>query len=777
MMVSNETTKLSLNIVPVNFSSEILRIGRIQYTSDEDYRALREAHWQTHTFRYDQRTEDILNVGIAAGIDPIGQIEEVALQEHLLLAAKAVQQSLTNWLAGRRTIVKGGKRLVFWGQNEQSLLLGRALSLANLEPIEGLEVYHRYDIDCRMFWDADQTPYVGLVISINTTNVMECSVADLIQHGMSILGCCVCRRQETDHPFLLPALEIIGQVEAIKGSQLSLNSADGIIEVDAKDVIIEPRLENLHAAITAFCGSHSAKVLTTLHQLRLPLTTATGQLDQIRSTLEALQRQHFAIAPDVEVSFGDLLEDGEDRFPVNITTERPPLLFGPQGRNVGPYPDYGIRRYGPYLSMQHTRNEPLIAIICEAQYRGRVEQFLRSLQEGYPDELWKDQHKENPFVGGLIGKFRLSRVNLEFEECVNSSPESYLAAVRRLLTRLHETPDLAIIQIRESFKQFYGDANPYYVSKSAFMSAGIPTQAVRIELIETKGSELAYVLNNVALAIYAKLDGVPWVISTRGPASHELVIGIGSAEVMEQRWGQRTRYVGLTTMFQGDGRYLVWELTREAAYEEYTEALLESLQSALRYVQQQNGWEPNDKVRLICHAYKRLKDCEVDAIKAVVRQLVADTFQVEFAFLDISWTHPYHIFDPGQSGVSYWSNNRKRIKGQGVPPRGLCLQLDRRRALLHLTGPQDVKTADQGLPQPLLVELHSDSDFTDLPYLLRQIYHFTYMSWRSFFPATEPVTILYSRQIAKLLGNLRAVNGWNSTVLTMGALRGRRWFL
>src|SRR5438876_1054666 len=115
MMASNETTKLSLNIVPVSFSNDTLRIGRIPYTNDENYRALREAHWQTHTFRYDHRTEDILNVGIAADVDPIGQIEEVDMQEHLLLAAKAVQQSLTNWLAGRRTIVKGGKRLVFWG--------------------------------------------------------------------------------------------------------------------------------------------------------------------------------------------------------------------------------------------------------------------------------------------------------------------------------------------------------------------------------------------------------------------------------------------------------------------------------------------------------------------------------------------------------------------------------------------------------------------------------------------------------------------------------------
>ena len=50
-----------------------------------------------------------------------------------------------------------------------------------------------------------------------------------------------------------------------------------------------------------------------------------------------------------------------------------------------------------------------------------------------------------------------------------------------------------------------------------------------------------------------------------------------------------------------------------------------------------------------------------------------------------------------------------------------------------------MKTDYQGLPQPLLIELHPESDFTDLTYLVRQVFHFSYLSWRSFFPAIEPV--------------------------------------
>jgi hypothetical protein len=76
-----------------------------------------------------------------------------------------------------------------------------------------------------------------------------------------------------------------------------------------------------------------------------------------------------------------------------------------------------------------------------------------------------------------------------------------------------------------------------------------------------------------------------------------------------------------------------------------------------------------------------------------------------------------------------------------------------------------------------LIDVHPRSDFTDLAYLARQIYHFTYVSWRTFFPATEPVTISYSRMIARALANLRNVTGWNSGVLTVGSLRDGKWFL
>lgn len=67
-----------------------------------------------------------------------------------------------------------------------------------------------------------------------------------------------------------------------------------------------------------------------------------------------------------------------------------------------------------------------------------------------------------------------------------------------------------------------------------------------------------------------------------------MVIGLGYTEVREGRLGDRTRYVGITMLFQGDGRYLMWGLTREVEFEDYAAALLRSLRTTIRYVKAAN---------------------------------------------------------------------------------------------------------------------------------------------------------------------------------------------
>jgi hypothetical protein len=57
-----------------------------------------------------------------------------------------------------------------------------------------------------------------------------------------------------------------------------------------------------------------------------------------------------------------------------------------------------------------------------------------------------------------------------------------------------------------------------------------------------------------------------------------------------------------------------------------------------------------------------------------------------------------------------------------------------------------------------------------------QVFRFTALSWRRFYPSSRPITILYSDLIASLLGRLRHVRNWNADIIST-AFRTSRWFL
>jgi len=68
---------------------------------------------------------------------------------------------------------------------------------------------------------------------------------------------------------------------------------------------------------------------------------------------------------------------------------------------------------------------------------------------------------------------------------------------------------LAFVQVNEASHQLRGEANPYLVAKSTFLSQQIPTQEFQAETMHRRGSGMDFILSNIALASYAKLGGTP----------------------------------------------------------------------------------------------------------------------------------------------------------------------------------------------------------------------------------------------------------------------------
>lgn len=167
-------------------------------------------------------------------------------------------------------------------------------------------------------------------------------------------------------------------------------------------------------------------------------------------------------------------------------------------------------------------------------------------------------------------------------------------------------------------------------------------------------SKLAYPLNSIALACYAKLGGIPFVIAAPRTLAHELVIGIGSAHVKESRLTEPERVVGITTVFSADGNYLLWNTSREADYDDYPRELLLSLRDCIDTIKNRNAWQAGDELRLVFHVFKPLKDVEATAVKKLVEGLTQTYAKVEFAFVHVSTDHDWVMFDRTSAGIRGW---------------------------------------------------------------------------------------------------------------------------
>jgi argonaute-like protein implicated in RNA metabolism and viral defense len=260
------------------------------------------------------------------------------------------------------------------------------------------------------------------------------------------------------------------------------------------------------------------------------------------------------------------------------------------------------------------------------------------------------------------------------------------------------------------------------------------------------------------------MGGTPWLLKATPTVSHELVFGLGSCNIGNSRLGNRERVVGITTVFTGDGNYLLSNRSTAVPYDHYQSSLLECLRETVEIIREEQNWGRNDLIRLIFHSFKPFKDSEIEAVKSLMNEL--GEYDVEYAFIHFVDDHPLFVFD----------ENNKQSKGKFSPPRGLRIPLSRYEAILSFTGTREIKRIEDGMPQPILLRLHRGSTFTDLTYLTRRAFDFSCHSWRTFSPSPLPVTILYSELIARLLKGLSDISGWDSEVM-LGRIGRTRWFL
>jgi hypothetical protein len=752
--------RLAVNYLPMRFTADSFTAGMIRYESADQLARLRTELSGTHVAV--RSGDQIACVPLGADAPAMGEQVTLDTGENLPIVIRLVEESVIRMLLKHEYRLRRLTPPAFVARGPGRDLLEQAAQGHGHE-LAGVHVYPQYYLDARM---KGPTRSPGIVVGVRTRYEIDIPVSELLSRGVTVEGRYVVVDDGGHDPRLDPvaARRAAGAVDWIDGDQLVLRDAPGIQKVAAADAWLQARRETMHDVVHALAGPAAPTIINRLDQAVFGLTGAEGRLAKTAKLATWFGRNRLELAAGLAAEVG--APAGLDGTSTRVNSRRigePVFVFDPAMDKTRRYADQGLDEFGPFDAEGFTPKRPSIVVVTPASFKGTVETFISSFLRGVPGA--------GVFANGFVRKYHLAGCDVRFE-AFNSGPgdaRAYRDACLAALDRPGK-PHLAIVITSQEQEHLGGDDSPYLVAKSAFMGQGVPVQDVQIETIR-KGN-LAYPLNSIALACYAKLGGTPYVIAAPHSLTQELVIGIGSAHVKQTRLTPPERVVGITTVFSADGNYLLSNKTREADYADYPRELLQSLQECIEDVKARNGWQPGDALRLVFHVFKPLKDTEAQAVKLLVQSLAGEYASVEFAFLHVSEEHNWIIFDQASDGL----RTSGRVRGRLVPGRGHAVPVSRSEMLLSVTGPRDMKLELQGLPRPLLLKLHRESTFTDLEYLTGQLFRFTYLSWRRPYPSSHPVTILYSDLIAGLLGQLRHVKNWNADIIST-QLRDSRWFL
>ncbi|WP_192357303.1 argonaute/piwi family protein [Mesorhizobium mediterraneum] len=726
-------------------------------------RARLKGYWFVHWF-----DGKLFHLRLKAGgpnVDGNHEVLETAAHPWLFRARldDALEDALPNYSAVRQ------RPFTFLAQKAE--LIDAAASAAGIfhKLLPSFKVTPRFTLNPKIYEPSDGETKVGIFVTIGMRYDIEAMLTELQDAGIDLRGMYAVRRIRQ-----YGERGLLGRIRSVENGQVTLFEESDDPSFDVAEVKLEGSKENFSRCLNTLLGYHYKKLLNALDDEEAGYRTGPKFDQAVEKMGEFLARKPIKLGDGIEATVGDRIMFANEGQTRNIrlapTVE---YVFDRTGVKSAEYAWLGLSQYGPFDRSGFANRSPRILVAYPSSTQGKVENFLRSFRDGmgtnYPQ-----------FAKGFVDLMGLTKV--EFVMCPvevsagdrNDAFSRYNAAIEEKLAGAGEV-HAGIVVLLDEHARLPDDKNPYIHTKSLLLTLGIPTQEVRMPTVLLEPKSLQYTLQNFSVSMYAKLNGTPWTVNHDKAINDELVVGMGLAELSGSRTEKRQRFVGITTVFAGDGSYLLGNVSKECAYEGYPEVIRESMLGILRELKKRNNWRPCDTVRVVFHAHRPLKRVDVANIVFDCTREIGSEQDIQMAFVTISHEHPFVFLDRAERGVPLFKGSDIR-KGAFAPARGSIARVGRLTRLLAVNAPRLIKRANAPLPTPLLVSLHPDSTFKDVDYLAEQALKFTSLSWRSTLPAATPVTVFYSERIAELLGRLKNTPNWSSANLNV-KLKWSRWFL
>lgn len=339
---------------------------------------------------------------------------------------------------------------------------------------------------------------------------------------------------------------------------------------------------------------------------------------------------------------------------------------------------------------------------------------------------------------------------------VEKFDETAIQAIEERVKQIkHDYPQQKIMIVAVPPKGFKGvdaQSSTYGYLKLMALRNKVYCQVVTEDTF-LKKDQLKWSISNIGLQIFSKLGGAPWLV--RPAKSNCLIFGIGS--VQEKLEGKITKYTAYTVCLDssGDFRYIK-PLSSSDNENRYLEALKTNLQQVL--CSELGAYYKS----LVLHLPRKISKKEIEVIKEVV-SLIRESDELEVIVIRINTRHKFLGFSDHNTCVPYES---------------MYVQLSGNEFLIWPEGLQYGKEVlHKRVSEPLYVDfIESREEWTIKKECLQDILNLTGANWRGFNSKAQPISILYSRLIARFMKQFSHLEDVNDMSI-VSAESVAPWFL
>lgn len=386
----------------------------------------------------------------------------------------------------------------------------------------------------------------------------------------------------------------------------------------------------------------------------------------------------------------------------------------------------GLLKFGPY-DLEHFPKDRIKCVIFYPEGKESTKEILiNGLIDG---------------EGYFNGFKSLFKIPIEVIDELPYSESNFEILIKDTIAS-HPNIDLTYFLLKKNRPEIYKKA------KLLLISSSIPSQMICVDtLLKTQG--LQFILENIALASYAKVGGIPWTISTK---KEEDVLLMGISRTKDDKGF----LVGFITIFSYDGDFLLFNSAAPVIeWNRYLENLSELIINSIREYEMKRGVP----TKIILHISKNPGKSEIDAIQTALDDFGED---ISYALIHVNEYSNFRVFD--STHPTY------------VPPKGLMVRLSSHEVLLVNKGRSNGWTK-MGVPKVLNIKMDKRSTikFSEFLDLAKHIHDLSYVNWRGFNAESIPITLNYSKLIARMIRDIGAER-WN-TLVTQTRLRDKSWYL